>query len=508
MLCLSKCSALEVNFQEANSIFNQLQIIRMKPSTRYYILLLTTVSAYFVVSKIIFDKVNETSEIVVDELFHIPQGINLCEGNFSYWDPKITTLPGLHLTSALFVGYYFPCNTYNLRFVNLVASCLNLLLFASILKFIYGSYNESKLKIVLQALSLTLLPPLYFFSHVYYTDTLSLLFLLSFSRLSFGNKKKCIFVFGVLSVLMRQTNIVWITMVLGHKLLDILIRSSRVFGNHYLTTSMISKYSMIANDIDSSKLKRYYNLSDVVIALRYHLSTFFKNAFKFVPLSDLYVIIQQMSILLSFAIFLYVNGSIVIGDKKAHEATIHVPQLFYFLLFYGVFGLSYVLAKFISTLKLIFSNKVNVILLSIIFAIIVHYNTIVHPYLLADNRHYTFYIWNRWFGKYDFAVYATIPIYIFLLFSLYDNLKDHNCISFLLPYCICVFLALALQKLVEIRYFLVPYIILRLRFARPSFKVVVMELLWYIAINVLTFNIFFTKEIKWTDFDEVQRIIW
>ncbi|XP_045782128.1 putative Dol-P-Glc:Glc(2)Man(9)GlcNAc(2)-PP-Dol alpha-1,2-glucosyltransferase [Maniola jurtina] len=480
----------------------------MKSSTRYYILLITAVTLYFAVSKVIFDRVNETSQIIVDELFHIPQGISFCEGNFSYWDPKITTLPGLHLTSAI-VGYYFPCNTYNLRFVNLVASCFNLMLFVSILTFIYGSYNERQIKIVLQALSLTILPPLYFFSHVYYTDTLSLLFLLAFSRLCFGHKGKwLILLIGNLSVLMRQTNIVWIAMVLGHKLLDILIRSSRVYGNRYLSKTVMSQRSIIANDVDSSKLKRYYTISDVIVALKFHLSTCFKVPFKFISLSDLYVIIQQLSVLVSFSIFLYVNGSIVIGDKKAHEATIHIPQLLYFLLFYGVFGLPYVLAKFISTTKLIFKNKFNVLLLSIIIGIVVHYNTIVHPYLLADNRHYTFYIWNRWFGKYDYAIYATIPVYVFLLFSLYDNLKDQNCISFLLPYCICLFFALALQKLVEIRYFLVPYIILRLRFVRPSFKVVWFELLWYIAINLVTFYIFFTKEIRWDDFEEVQRIIW
>ncbi|XP_023937774.2 putative Dol-P-Glc:Glc(2)Man(9)GlcNAc(2)-PP-Dol alpha-1,2-glucosyltransferase [Bicyclus anynana] len=481
----------------------------MKSSMQYYILVIITVGIYFFASKLIFDKVNETSQVVVDELFHIPQGKSFCEGNFSYWDPKITTLPGLHLTSTLFVSYFFACNTYNLRFVNLVASCFNLILFASILKFIYGNYNESQFKIVLQALSLALLPPLYFFSHVYYTDTLSLLFLLLFSRVCFANKGKwLILLFGNLSFGMRQTNIVWVAMVFGHKLLDLLVRSSRVYGNRYLTKTLLSKRSLISNDIDSSKLKRYYTVMDVVVALKFHLTTCFRAAFKLVQLPDLYVILQLKSVLLSFMLFLYVNGSIVIGDKKAHVATIHIPQLLYFLLFYGVFGLPYILAKFISTVKLILNNKLNVILLSAVFAIAVHYNTIVHPYLLADNRHYTFYVWNRWFGKHDFATYATIPVYIFLLFSLYDNLKDQNCITFLLPYTVCLFFALALQRLVEIRYFLIPYIILRLRFVRPSVYVVLLEFLWYVAINAVTFYIFFTKEIKWDDFGEVQRIIW
>ena len=30
-----------------------------------------------------------------DEIFHIPQVQVYCRGNFSHWDPMITTLPGL-----------------------------------------------------------------------------------------------------------------------------------------------------------------------------------------------------------------------------------------------------------------------------------------------------------------------------------------------------------------------------------------------------------------------------
>ncbi|XP_050359824.1 LOW QUALITY PROTEIN: putative Dol-P-Glc:Glc(2)Man(9)GlcNAc(2)-PP-Dol alpha-1,2-glucosyltransferase, partial [Nymphalis io] len=214
------------------------------------------------------------------------------------------------------------------------------------------------------------------------------------------------------------------------------------------------------------------------------------------------------SVLVSFIAFLYMNGSVVVGDKHAHKMTVHLPQLLYFLLFYGVFGLPYVLSKSFSTLKIIFKNKMFFLLLAIMFVLIVRFNTIAHPYLLADNRHYTFYVWNRWFGKYYYARYATIPAYIFLLFNLYDNLKDQNCISFLLPYSMSLFLVLALQELVDIRYFLVPYVILRLRFVRPSFNMVIGELVWYILLNVITFHLFFTKDIIWKDFNDIQRIIW
>lgn len=479
----------------------------MNSSQRYYILLFVALGVYFAVSKYIFDKINDTINIFIDELFHMPQAKAYCEGNYTQWDPKITTLPGLYIISSL-VLTSLDCSTYNLRLVNLIASCLNIFLFGSILKYVYFIENR-QLKIVLQAVNLALLPPLYFFSHVFYTETLSLTFLLAFSRLCFSNQNKVLaLLFGFGSVLMRQTNIAWIAMVLGHKLLDILIKSSRVFGNTYLTNVKLSKTSLIARDLDNSKLRRYYGLNDVYIALKYHISKGFVTVFKFLTLQDWLVIISHSILLISFVAFLMVNGSIVLGDKTAHEVTIHLPQLLYFLLFYGVFGFPYVLFKLQSTVTMLLRNKLIVVSLAIIMAAVVHFDTVVHPYLLADNRHFTFYIWNRWFGKYNFAIYATIPAYIFLLFSLYDNLKDHNCISFLLPYTIILFSTLGLQKLIEIRYFLLPYIILRLRFVRASFSIVLFEFLWYVGLNAAAFYIFFDKEVVWTDFDEVQRIIW
>ncbi|XP_053623205.1 putative Dol-P-Glc:Glc(2)Man(9)GlcNAc(2)-PP-Dol alpha-1,2-glucosyltransferase [Plodia interpunctella] len=474
---------------------------------KYYLILFLAVAVYFSISKLLFDKVYATLQVVVDELFHIPQGLAYCAHNFTYWNPKITTLPGLYLASAAILSQHFSCNTYNLRFVNLAASCINLILFSSILKYVYGSTNSAKT--VLQAINLTILPPLYFFSHVYYSDTLSLTFLLAFSRLCLINRCKIlILVFALMSVLMRQTNIVWIAMVFGHKILDIFIKSSRVFGNHFLTKLRLNHQSSIAKDIDKSMLKYHYSISDLFIAVMYHITTCSVTFFKYLTLNDALVLFTHLITLISFVVFVFKNGSIVLGDKSAHEASLHIPQMLYFLIFYGIFGLPYVLAKFVSTLKLILSNKYKAFLFSLLFAVIVYYNTVVHPYMLADNRHFTFYVWGRWFGRYGYAKYATIPAYIFLMFSLYDNLRQQNCISFLFPYSVSLFLSLCLQRMVEVRYFLIPYIILRLRLVRPTGAIVIFEFVWYLCLNAAMFYVFFNKEVMWNDFDYPQRIIW
>jgi alpha-1,2-glucosyltransferase len=36
------------------------------------------------------------SEAYMDEIFHVPQAQAYCRGDFTYWDDKITTPPGLY----------------------------------------------------------------------------------------------------------------------------------------------------------------------------------------------------------------------------------------------------------------------------------------------------------------------------------------------------------------------------------------------------------------------------
>ncbi|KAF2894091.1 hypothetical protein ILUMI_12080, partial [Ignelater luminosus] len=105
----------------------------------FNIALCIIISGFFLLSKLVFDKVYITSQVVIDEEFHIPQGLAYCNFVFDTWDPKITTLPGLYLISALLMGPIGFCSVYWLRFVNVMASVLNLFLF-----YIYFSMNNNK----------------------------------------------------------------------------------------------------------------------------------------------------------------------------------------------------------------------------------------------------------------------------------------------------------------------------------------------------------------------------
>lgn len=40
-----------------------------------------------------------------------------------------------------------------------------------------------------------------------------------------------------------------------------------------------------------------------------------------------FYLIGYIAVILLFILFVLINGSIVIGDKSAHEASVHIPQV-------------------------------------------------------------------------------------------------------------------------------------------------------------------------------------
>lgn len=144
---------------------------------------------------------------------------------------------------------------------------------------------------------------------------------------------------------------------------------------------------------------------------------------------------------------------------------------------------------------------------TIVIAIIIKYNTIVHPYLLADNRHYTFYVWNKFYGKYALARYAVAPMYTLSLISLYTTINNQSA-GFKLIFSICTFAAISFQQLIEIRYFIIPFLLIRLHTSQINSKHLFIEFLSFVLINAFVFVTFFSKEIYWSDYEQVQRLIW
>lgn len=176
----------------------------------------------------------------------------------------------------------------------------------------------------------------------------------------------------------------------------------------------------------------------------------------------------------------------------------------------------------------------------------VHFNTIVHPYTLADNRHYVFYVF-RLLLRHPALKYLAVPIYYIcfwlsiqsLAYPAVDpkqmkqtahsesnpagtsNQKSPVQISFVFIWLATTALSVITAPLVEPRYFIIPWIIWRLHVphAPSTFTIrgrtyslnirVVLETVWLLVINQALQYLFLHRTFTWpNEPGKVQRFLW
>ncbi|KAF7279881.1 hypothetical protein GWI33_006642 [Rhynchophorus ferrugineus] len=284
-------------------------------------------------------------ERISDEEFHIPLGQQYCRFKFDEWDPKVTTLPGLYLITSLLLGPLNLCSIYWLRFISLLFSCLNIILLYAI----FSLHLKKEWQNILSAITVVLLPPLYFFSHIYYTDIVSLtsiLLLIFLNELGFHYFAA---IAGFFSILCRQTNVIFLA----------------VYAGKYILNEL---YAIWVNK--NFKYKKFGELPAK------HFQTFFvgiiKNPIKLLkhmPLQFWLNTLSYISVLLAFLIFVLLNGSIVVGDKSAHQVSVNIPQIFYFGLFSLIFGWPYFIIECLNFLQ--FARRHKLFIISILWKILV-----------------------------------------------------------------------------------------------------------------------------------------
>lgn len=220
-------------------------------------------------------------------------------------------------------------------------------------------------------------------------------------------------------------------------------------------------------------------------------------------------ILQYLLLGLGFLIFLILNnGSIVIGDHSAHEATIHIPQLMYFSLFTIFLAWPHLISEIRPFLKVFSRHKGPFAAAIALMAFIVFMNTLEHPYLLADNRHYVFYVWKNFYRGIPLFRYLIIIVYLFGFYCIYKKLYVKTDVTYFLIYVPCVIISLVFQRLIEVRYFFIPYILFRIRLRNSNAVALFAEFAYYVLLNVLFFYVFKTKDIYWSDYKYVQKLIW
>ncbi|OXU26810.1 hypothetical protein TSAR_005041 [Trichomalopsis sarcophagae] len=433
----------------------------------------------------------------IDEKFHIPQTIKYCEGKFFEWDPKITTLPGLYLLSALLLGPLKLCSITYLRLVNVGLTYMNLILTLKLLTTLSNknrtkknSKSERKLKsyhLYLTAWNITFFPPLFFYFFLYYTDTLSNTLILSMFLLHLKNNNTAAALMGTLSICVRQTNVIWVFFLGIEKGLTVIDNITR---KPHLT----------------DKLNLLPCIKSLYCIFKAKAGQGFLTFMKYVMLVTA-PILPYLVVLVSFVTFVIYNGGIVVGDRTAHIPTIHFAQILYYATFILAFSWPYLLPYFVKYLQFIRKNVTASISAVALITLVVHYNTLVHPYILADNRHYSFYIWKNFMNRYVFFRYLLIPVYAFAIYAALKSLSHLRLLS-VVAYVLCVFIVMVPQLLLEPRYFIIPYILFRIYQKEPKNWQLVAETLTTSFVSIAQFLLFVNKTFYWEDEKYPQRIGW
>ncbi|KAF6767041.1 Glucosyltransferase Alg10 [Kalmanozyma brasiliensis GHG001] len=359
------------------------------------------------------------------------------------------------------------------------------------------------------ASTICFLPPLWFFGFLYYTDIASVWLTLAcwtlYNDLAASPRfltSTLIAAISLLAVMVRQTNIVWV----GFCAAQALLARIPMKG-----PGLVAELSSLLTAAFGRKRWQLWRSTMIMAA-------------------------PMVPMLVGCAAFIRWNGSIVLGDKSNHQAGIHLPQMGYFLAFatgFGVFPLLFSLipaqarARSNATLSALIgsvSSAAGVLLKATLgsatglitlaaslaaFYIAVDRFTIDHPFLLADNRHYTFYIWRLFRRTYPFAGvhiqprYAMVPLYSLALVAWSTALSTNQGALGNALFWLATMATLIPTPLVEPRYFLIPYIVLRIscqpRGGEGRIKWVSLagEVATYALVNVGTVALFVRKPFEW-----------
>ena len=349
--------------------------------------------------------------------------------------------------------------------------------------------------------SVAMFPLFFFFSGLYYTDLLSALTVVvtyvfwSASQRSGDSRalyQALHLVSGLAALATRQTNVFWVAVYLGG--LQVVKTVKREAGITRVHDPPMSE-AFFEGQSEWTGLELALTGLDFLITS----ISMAQNGISLLPrlLVDLW---PSLALLVSFAAFILYNGGVVlgtcpllnfiwqvltrVGDKSNHIAALHLPQLLYFFPFIVFFSWPVLLPLLSNPATLIFRlpRRATVAILVVAAILTVYNNTVIHPFLLADNRHYTFYVTHILFLRNWLVKYLATPIYIacgWLTIAILGGkarprrgsvvatskgrvAPDTVHVSWVLVWLISTALSLVTAPLIEPRYFIIPWLIWRL----------------------------------------------
>ncbi|KAF2934803.1 dol-P-Glc:Glc(2)Man(9)GlcNAc(2)-PP-Dol alpha-1,2-glucosyltransferase isoform X1 [Oryza sativa Japonica Group] len=477
----------------------------------------------------------------MDEIFHVPQVQRYCRGDFLIWDPMITTPPGLYYISLAYVASLFPgawvtriaeafdalCTTALLRSTNVIMAMICGVLVHDLLLCIRPKIGKRKATAF--AILVALYPIHWFFTFLYYTDVASLAAVLAMYLFCLKKQFWVSAAFGAFSILLRQTNVIWMIFFAANGAIAhaqyLYVKDNVCYENSELTDKSNKEASHMDNKTTAPGLRRRRNNNpinkrEVVSESNIMYSSFTEEIWDAIfklwnsKCEVLIAFIPFAMVLLVFVAFIVWNGGIVLGAKEAHVVSPHFAQFLYF----GLVSAAALLPWHFTPTRAsdLFhwcrKNKTYssfAILVALGLSLVaVHLFSIAHPYLLADNRHYTFYIWRKVIQVHWMMKYILTPVYVYSWFSIVNILGKSQTRLWVLSFVLSVALALIPAPLVEFRYYTIPLVILVLHSPVISnVKLLALGFL-YAAVDFFTLAMFLFRPFQWQHEPGTQRFIW
>ncbi|CAL9773664.1 unnamed protein product [Musa acuminata subsp. burmannicoides] len=501
------------------------------------------VSLWVIPISVLVDRV--VPDPYMDEIFHIPQAQRYCRGYFGTWDPMITTPPGLYYLSLVYIASLFPsmwfakfaptmssiCSAATLRSTNAFVAVICSVLIYDLLIQLRPTLGEKKATIY--AILLASYPLHWFFTFLYYTDVASLTAVLAMYLASLKRKYWLSAMLGALATMFRQTNIIWMFFIAANSAVSY---AENLYGQDSV---LQNKHKAMLEDNDLLSDNRSTPISSGLRKRRMHNSSsnsqqsvFERSKFSlhhppagfFDEILDVISKLWNLKwkvaiafapfvmVLLAFVTFVIWNGSIVLGAKEAHPVSPHFAQMLYFGLCCAAalgpvhFTQATCLYQSFRKNKIFYSFQV--LLALVIGFIAVFFFSIAHPYLLADNRHYPFYLWRKVIQVHWLMKYLLIPLYVYSWSFIISILGERQRRIWVLSYVIATALVLVPAPLIEFRYYTIPFyfLILHSKIGETSNWLPIGSL--YAVVNIFTMYLFLFRPFHWDHEPGTQRFIW
>eukprot|EP01012_Entosiphon_sulcatum_P004794 TRINITY_DN11988_c0_g2_i2.p1 TRINITY_DN11988_c0_g2~~TRINITY_DN11988_c0_g2_i2.p1 ORF type:complete len:374 (-),score=40.24 TRINITY_DN11988_c0_g2_i2:23-1144(-) len=364
-----------------------------------------------------------------------------------------------------------------LRFVNIL---LHLALVA-VLYLRALQLGDNKGTAILRSLSFSLLPVLYFFVFLFYTDVLSTLLLaLMFYCAPHGTRNYVpSALFAAAAVATRQTNIVW---------------AFYLAATHFFVRLGQSS----ERKTKKQRVSALFSLS--------HVFTTVQPLAPFVFLG------------VGFVAFVKWNNGIVLGDKSNHVVVQHWAQVVYFFAFLcsSPFQSLCTLLRFLREIRSKHA-PVKTLCALVMWCVVatywLHRYTYAHLFVLSDNRHFPFYLWRRVLSKpfkYCLVPFAALGL-LSVIFPGPTKPRGQGIQQLLATalYLFCVLLTVGLSPLIEFRYFIPAVLVGKFALGCECFshRTLVLDTVVHVSVTCICLLLFLLRPFTAPD-GSVGRFMW